>query len=609
MVTRRSYGQQRMIRLQEAVKRSAFDLQPFRERRHRAVQQYVGRNYGADGNPVELHLNYVELFVATLLPKLIPAAPRAKIVSFASEFESVGHDYSLVVNDTIEHIGYQTAQERCVIDSLLGPVGCVKIGLAEDTPYEVDGYQVDANRPYIDHVNFNDLLCDTSATDWEACDFIGHRMTVDAEWVWSNKDYDTEARNYAHNFVRQQHDVNGTPLAGAIGGTGPGSQVSDANQWSYRTKCDLLELYLPYDAKGGVVLTGMLLDGVLYDRPLQVREFTGPAHEYGPFRFLNYYNVPGELMPLPPVSALLPLHDLLNSLYRKQNEGARAAKTIIACAMGSEEDAERVKDAEHMDVVPMDASSLQQIALGGPDQKLAAMILAIQGDLNKPTGGIETYAGLGAQSPTATQDEMLQATASERIRYLQARVEAHQRKCMKTIGELIWNDPTFRRQMTKRVDGVDMDIPFVWDESSREGASLPGDLSIDVVPYSAQRLTPGARDSVISKTLQELMPFAQDMAQQGVKLNYMKLLEERSRNFAMPELMGLIEPSEGLPEHNKEGKGPGHERTMAPNTSRTNIRESRSRATEGGQRADQAQRMWAGDNGNNGNGGDMARIG
>ena len=80
------------------------------------------------------------------------------------------------------------------------------------------------------------------------------------------------------------------------------------------------------------------------------------------------------------------------------------------------EDAERIRAASDGEIVGVDnPEAIQEKMFGGLDQRNFAFMLQIKQLFSWQAGNLDLMGGLGAQSETATQDQLLHASASQRM--------------------------------------------------------------------------------------------------------------------------------------------------------------------------------------------------
>jgi hypothetical protein len=332
----------------------------------------------------------------------------------------------------------------------------------------------------------------------------------------------------------------------------------------YRERVELLELWLPDD---GAVLT-VPWQGPF--RPVKpIVEWDGPVS--GPYRRLCYWTVPGQTMPLSPVSNLYDLHELANHMMNKAARQAERQKTIVVVGPGAENDGTRIVTAKDGQVLRVDNPELsQEIKFGGAEQVTLAMALTAKDMFSYQAGNLETLGGLGPQAPTATQERMLAQSSSLRISAMQNKVIEFTTCCLRDLAWYIYTDPFREYQVQHQIPGTDLRAPVSFGPEDR-GADF-FNFNFEILPYSMQYKTPQERlGQIMQIVTQVLLPM-------GVPLNAPELLKLIGRYGDLPELEDVIDMQGDL-----TGEAAQDERGRRPNvTHRTNERISRPGATNQG---------------------------
>jgi hypothetical protein len=290
---------------------------------------------------------------------------------------------------------------------------------------------------------------------------------------------------------------------------------------------------------------------------LDVIDWQGP--ERGPYHKLGFGIVENNTMPLAPVMLWRDLHDLANKIFRKLGNQAEREKTMAGVQRGSEADGERVLDAQDGDMIPMDSpKSVQEFKTGGISQPSLAFFLTVKDLFGYMGGNLDMLGGLGPQSDTLGQDQLLSVSASMRIQSMQKRTVSFTRGIMKDLAFWVWNDPYTIYPATKREKGfedvISIYAPLLAKDRVNENDFL--DYNIDIEPYSMQNQTPEAKMQGLRTIFMEMIaPMMPMMQQQGITVNFEKFFKKISKLTNVPELNDILEYSNSiLPEREPYGQ-------------------------------------------------------
>lgn len=273
--------------------------------------------------------------------------------------------------------------------------------------------------------------------------------------------------------------------------------------------------------------------------PLKVVEWEGP--EAGPYHLLSFCDVPGNLMPLPLVATMQDLHNLGNVIFRKLARQAERQKTIVAVTGGSEDGA-RIRESNDGEAITVDnPGNVKQISFGGPSPENQVFATSLRDQFSYYQGNLDSIGGLGAQSKTATQDEMLAETSSKRIDDMNDQFMDFTTHVMRSIGFYIWTDPVAEYSSVHTINpaGLKIDIPILLKPEERTEDFYR--FSMDLVPHSMAPMTPQRRLSQLTNILETfILPFAEPLAMQGVNINYEELMKIVADLSSLDELKSIL---------------------------------------------------------------------
>lgn len=507
-------------RLREAIEDSRQTLQSFREHRHEAIQQYVGIHYGQQEGREKVPVNLIELALSVFSRRLVAAAPRVMVGTRYPKLVPTATNLGLAMNQLAKEINLADTLSRWVKDALLQPYGVIKVGICDyDQEVEIDGYTHDYGQPFADNVDFDDYVVDMCARRADQITFEGNRFRVPLEWAKENRNYDADARERLKPHERIALNEQGDERAEAIG-------TDRTTHDEYIDFVELWEIWLPMENR---IVTMEADQGAQSTssakRPLQVREWEGP--EQGPFRKLWFDDVPGNLMPLPPVATWTDLHTLTNQLYRKLGRQALRQKTIYGVHSAGKPDGDRIVRANDGDVITVDhPEKIATMQFPGADQVNMAFMIGAKDLFSYMAGNLDALGGLSSQAETLGQEELLSRSSSAKVDNMQASVIKATTLLLYDLGLYIWTDPLIEMPLTKRVEGTDIEIPITWTPEMCEGDFIQYNLEIE--PFSMQPKSPSQR-------LQGLMQIVQ-----GVLLPAMPMMQQAGAGVNWEELVRLI---------------------------------------------------------------------
>jgi hypothetical protein len=322
--------------------------------------------------------------------------------------------------------------------------------------------------------------------------------------------------------------------------------------------------------------------------PLFVDDWNGP--EAGPFAHLCFDEVPDNAMPMAPAQNLRLLHQLMNSVMRKQARQARRQKDVTTY-QGDIKDAQNVRDAKDGDTIRVnDPNSINVMKYGGVDQMNLAFYQVADGIYNRMAGNLDAMAGLGPQSKTATQDQLINDAVSESEARMQYAVVEFVGGIARSLGQMMWVDETLEVQGSYKLAGVRSPIDATWTTEMREGDVAQYHFNVE--PHSMAYKSPSMRLQSIGQAIQMLAPALQTGT---VVLDGAALASTAAELLNEPRILEIIKsPPPPDPAMQQGGPGGGGGGGGGINSPTHNIRENIStQGTPDSQRVQLAQQFAA----------------
>jgi hypothetical protein len=556
---------ERVSRLVTAFDHSRRKLLPFRERRLSMIRQFVGGAWSDGGAPDKVPVNFLEMALNIYRRQVAAKAPRIMVRSRGGDNIPFADDIELAVNLSLEDMKFDDTMRRWVLEAMFG-MGVLKVGLAPSDRKEILGFTHDPGQPFADVVDFEDFVFDITARRWDQVQFCGNRYALPIDAV---KDLKMFPGGKLVKYERRTSNEQGDEKVS--------NMVDDGGSYGEESYMDLVELWdvwLPYES---VVATFQASpDGGIDSRePLRKVDWEGP--ECGPYHLLSFGDVPGQIMPLPPASLMIDLHELGNRVFRKLGRQADRQKTVTLVASGNQEDGRRVTSANDGDAISVDRpEATKEIRYGGVDQATLAFFQQLRQLTSYFGGNLETLGGLNNATNTASQEQLVKDQASMRIADMQERATSAATDVIKAIAYYMWSDPVREYRVRKQIPGTDMSISTTIKPERRDGEFL--DYAIEIVPFSMQSRTPAERLQTAMQVMQTfVVPLAPVLQQRGLVPDIEAFLKMSAELSGAPEVLELVTKVE--PQEMQQGPPPqGGGRGQAPrpaSTTRNYVRSDR----------------------------------
>ena len=519
------------------------------------VQQYVGNHYSHGGSEKAVPTNFIELAIMLYMQQLAARAPRCTFNTEVRKYKPWAYATEIELNKIPKEIGMDATLRRAVMGALFG-YGVVKTGMCSSG---VSILEHDIGESFADLVGIDDYFCDMSAKTRSGIQFEGNDYWVsvdDARAMWEGKDSDIEP---------DQHTVTGDQGEKRVE-----SISTDEGASLYKEKVWLRDVWIKSNNK-------LVTYGVKSHKVFNIIDWDGPKH--GPYHMLGYSDVPGNLLPLPPVAIWMDLHELANNLFRKLGRQADAKKTFAALHGGSPDDKEAIKNVADGEGVDVGGARAESMTVGGIDAPTLAFYIQSKDLASYFGGNWDALGGLGRMSETVGQDEMMQNSANARLEFMRDRTLDFAKEIFEDLAWYRWTDPTRKSKINKPVKGSDISVPGVWSYETRDGDWLDYNFDLDV--YSMQSDSPSITlQKILSYYERVILPGMPIIEQQGGSIDFRELNKIVAKLSNTPELNDILvfgEPSQGLPE-----QGNSEPTKMAPNTTRNYHRTSSSEPTRHG---------------------------
>ena len=388
-------------RIQRIVKDGFDRLKRFRRTRAQGIRQFVGQYYrDVFGMECDEPLNMIFHVIRSLLPSIIMQNPENWVTTEFMEYKQYAYMLGLALDGVDQRIKFKNIVRRALVDSFFC-MGIVKTGLAStDQLIEFGDIRVDPGQVYADNVDFDDYVLDPSCMVLEEAVFTGHRSRVPRQLLLDDDDCDHDMVIQLPRSIHPDSKKRASSL----------SQQNFSNQEIAELQdfVDVVEIWVP--GADSVVTIGDPSQ-IITDKYIKLQDFYGP--KTGPYRYLSLTPpVPGNPLPVAPVSIWYDLHIMVNRLMKKQMERADNQKTILVVDPAAADQGEDMRDARDSEVIFGNPDSAEMFSTKGAEDGTSTAIASLQTWFNYMSGNPDQVGGMRSDADTATQATILAGNAN-----------------------------------------------------------------------------------------------------------------------------------------------------------------------------------------------------
>jgi len=492
-------------------------LEKYREHRMRAVTQFVGSHYGEGGSTEKVPINLVNAFTSIYLRRLSVSQLRALVTTRNRQLRAAAAEYTIAIDRQLEEIKPEEAINSAFLEAMFG-LGMVQIGLSD-------------GEIFVDSIGADDMIIDLASKRWEDVGYIGHRYRPELDWAKSNEAFDRKLREdlkTSQMFSNDQTMSNDSLSQRIMLGHTKGAE-------EFLDRVDLMQVYLPTE---NLVVT--LADGKT-DKPLMVKEWKGPEdNPLGMYRTIGFNKVPGNLLPIPPVSLWIDLHEATNKLANKAIRQAERQKTILAVQRKATADGQKVVDYNDGDAVTVDhPDGINEFTTGGANQITLGMVMWLRNMGSYIAGNADSLGGLAPATDTVGQDQMLLQQAGSQIDDMAQIAMEFGSNVVQDVAYWTLSDPLLNMRLERKIEGTNESFEFEFNADSIKGEF--SDYTFRVDPYSVRRRTPQQRVQLVLSLLDRMVAqYGPFMQQAGMTLDVEYLFKMVSQYADSPEILDSI---------------------------------------------------------------------
>ena len=516
-------------RLLKAIKSSRDALEPFRRVRKELIRDYTGSWYSEGGarnkTLVNLMNQTARIYTVALAannPQVLVSTPRFDALPFARRFE-------VNLNKLISDMALDVTFRAIVLDAFFCIGCCVVMMRDTDTRFHgllesEEDVWLDPGEPWLNRVSLDDLILDMPAKELTKMRYCGHRYRADYEKVMDEPGYSKKVKDKLKPTSREHHDSTGATRDIA-------SEHGQAEDDDLKDMVWLQDVWIAENKSIAALPCDQDLE------PLIERDWIGS--QAGPYKFLSLGDTPDNVIPTSPAMNLKGMHDLQNRLHRRMEDDSDAHRVLNVYPPSAAEDAEKIRTAERNSWHRMnDPKSIQQVEVGGIDQRDMALATFLQDEFDRLAGNLQAMGGLGPQAATLGQEELIHGQLSRNVADMRMSVVNFAADCILDLGRLMWEDQTLELQSSIPVGNSGINVRSDWTPDLRMGAFE--DYEFKVEPYSMVFKTPEQKLQELFQTLQQIAPLWPMFQASGATLDAEAIVDEIARLKNRPEFKRFI---------------------------------------------------------------------
>jgi hypothetical protein len=399
----------------------------------------------------------------------------------------------------LKEIGLEHTIRRWLLDAHF-TVGVVKVHLKDvgQVMFENDIW-MDPGTPFASNVSLDNFVYDMTATQWSEVKWAGDMYRIpkaDLEEGVKLGMYDKEvaaACSATSKYVQPQDRLAAISAGEEVDGDEYEPMVDLADIWIARENC----IY--------TFLVTNVHNFSINPKPLAKMEWRDP--DCGPYHMLGFNDVPQNVMPIGLAVVIDELDRLANNVMRKQSRNAMNQKDVLIYRPGpGATTAKNVQRSNDGGMIEGEPDTVGKYSFNGANPGNQVFLGEVLGMINEMAGNPTAVLGLGAQSETKGQDELIHNATTRRL--------------IRSLALMLWDDELKSIAGTLSVEGAEgYEADATWVAGDREGNFLDYNLDVDV--HSMIFRPPSAKAQALIETLTQVyIPMQDQIAAQGGAMNW-----------------------------------------------------------------------------------------
>lgn len=547
-------------RLSKAVDASYKGMEWLRNLTRGLVEGYAGSGYGKPGKPRhQIIMNLMNQTVDAYTMALVANRPRVLLSSQIPERAYFAKHFGVAINSLIQEIGLEFVLRNWVLDAFFG-LGVVKVHMADAGLVEIEaGRWMDPGRPCASNVSIDNFVFDLTANRWDLVKYAGDCYRIPHS--------DLSHPMYDPAVVAEISPSSKTPAeTERIESIAKGDTTDDDE---LEPMVDLADIWIPrtgriwtfpIERRGSFIIKGKPIADMAWD-----------GSERGPYPILGFNDVPDNIIPTSMAAQLQGIFQLVNNILRKQARQAMRQKDVHTFTAAGKDDAMKIQKAEDGAFINVnDPKEIGLVQMGGVNPTNQAFAVSLVQVFDRMAGNLTAMMGLGAQTPTASQEQLIAGKVANKESQMQYRVLDASSRLIRDLGFMLWNDQAKVIPNQIPVEGTPYSVDGTWMPGQREGSFF--DYSIDIDVSSMAYQPPAQRWQTISQFVTQVYaPLAQQFAAQGGQLNLQEFTELAATLLNTPQLKQCVQFANPLPGTEDDG---GEQASGPTNTTRSYERRS-----------------------------------
>lgn len=512
-----SFSERKLGRLQASIEWSQKRLEFPREKRVTAVEKLSGYHYMEGGAEQAQPVNMIKLATDIYVRNLAARAPRVLVSAAPQEMKPAAASLEVALNMIPGEIKLDRTLKRLVTEALFS-FGIAKVGL--HATGEAMGHEYGST--FVDVVTLDDYFIDMTAHNIDLIQYEGNDY-------WPTMSEVKESLGFGSRANGLQADTDS--FMGERGERQARGISADGTAEPYEKRIWLRDVWLPAEHI-------MLTYAVKSKKLLRESEWEGPIR--GPYPKLGFSDVPGNLLPLPPVSVWRDLHNLANVLFRKLGNQADGQKSVLGFSGGDDDGVSAFKNAKDGDGIRWTGSEPKRLEAGGVSPNTLAFYLQCKELFSYFAGNLDSLGGLAPMTETVGQDKLLAEAASAQLSHMASATVDFIRELFRDLAFYEWSDPIRRRELKRPIPGMqDMSIVTPWGAEDRQGDFNVFHFDIDV--FSMRDDSPSLKLQRLGLIMDRyVFPLLPEIQRQSGSLGVQELLSIVAKLSDFDELNEII---------------------------------------------------------------------
>lgn len=482
------------------------DLEWLRDLTRQVVKQFAGPTYGGPKNnqPQTKYLNLLRQAVDGYMVLLVANNPKVLVTTHYPDLKPFAMHFQVGLNTLIEEINLRETLESWVMGGIFG-MGVIRTHMADSGQLRWEGdIAMDPGIPFASFISTDNWVHDSTARKYGECKLAGNMYPISYRELREGMDHGWYDPEVGTRVVPKSKSYDDDPER--LERFSRGDETDDDE---YEPCLDLADIWIPAEQRiKTFVVESRRHFQITNCRPLAIEDWEGP--ETGPYHVLGFVPVPENVVPASPAADLSPLDDLVNNAVRKFARQLKRLKENLVYESSAKDGAKGLTTGSDGQSIKVD--NLQGIGLfrqGGVKQDLAQAIVQLDNMFNQMAGNIRALLGLGAESETVGQEQLIHRAGSRKVGRMQAKVLQGTKEIVTSLASLMWHDQFRESPGEIPIPGERRGVASPWRPGDREGTI--DKYSFDIGIYSMMERLPAER----AQTIINLIPVLAQAEQSG----------------------------------------------------------------------------------------------